>query len=180
MISDSARRIDSQDDRTIAGVLEGAYLQADHLIARLKQFLKTTGQPIVSLDLASTPLKWILPTGFLLLALSIAACDGQRQRLMTEHYPSYPDSVRRSIDKGNILRGMTEDQVYLALGSPVCKKSVDDEGRSVTVWLYPPIGRDACVTSAFRVYFEQGAVTTWDYFKTPTRYTDPAGGVSAY
>jgi len=122
----------------------------------------------------------ICPCCFLLLALTIAACDGQRQRLMTEHYSSYPESVRRSIDKGNILRGMTEDQVYLALGSPVCKKSVDDEGRSVTVWLYPPIGRDACVTSAFRVYFEQGAVTTWDYFKIPTRYTDPAGGVPAY
>jgi hypothetical protein len=50
----------------------------------------------------------------------------------------------------------------------------------VTVWLYPPIGRDACVTSAFRVYFEEGVVTTWDRFTTPTRYTDPAGGMPAY
>jgi hypothetical protein len=62
---------------------------------------------------------------------------------------------------------MNQDQVYLALGSPVCKKDVDDEGRMVTVWLYPPIGRDACVTSAFRVYFEEGVVTTWDRFTTP-------------
>lgn len=99
---------------------------------------------------------------------------------MADHYPSYPEGVRWAIDKGNILRGMTEDQVFLALGSPVCMKDVVDEGRTVKVWLYPPIGRDACVTSAFRVYFEQGAVTTWDRYTTPARYTDPAGGVSLY
>ena len=115
-----------------------------------------------------------------LFAMVLPACDGQRQRLMTEQYPAYPDGVRWAIDRGTVLRGMSEDQVYLALGSPVCRKTVEDEGRPVTVWLYPPIGRDACVTSSFRVYFEQGAVTTWDYFKTPPRYTDPAGGVPLY
>lgn len=133
--------------------------------------------------LLSLPGRFLTPSlcpCLLLLTILASACDGQRQRLMAEQYPSYPEGVRRSIDKGNILRGMTEDQVYLALGSPVCKKNVDDEGRSVTVWLYPPIGRDACMTSDFRVYFEQGAVTTWDHFKIPTRYTDPAGGLPAY
>ena len=116
----------------------------------------------------------------IILTVSLSSCDGQRSRLMTEQYPSYPEGVRWAIDKGNILRGMTEDQVYLALGTPVCKKDVEDEGRTVTVWLYPPIGRNACITSAFRVYFEQGAVTTWDRYTTPTRYTDPVGGVPIY
>ncbi|MBS0172082.1 MAG: hypothetical protein JSR62_17185 [Nitrospira sp.] len=122
----------------------------------------------------------VLLTGLFVLAAGISGCDLEHRRLMKEQYPLYPDSVRWSIDRGNILRGMTEDQVYLALGSPVCKKDVVDEGRTVTVWLYPPIGRNACVTSAFRVYFEQGAVTTWDRYTTPTRYTDPAGGVPLY
>ncbi len=125
-------------------------------------------------------LRLVLSNGLFLVAMALPGCDTERHRLLTQEYPSYPEGVRWAIDKGNILRGMTEDQVYLALGSPVCKKDVVDEGRTVTVWLYPPIGRNACITSAFRVYFERGAVTTWDRYSTPTRYTDPVGGVPVY
>ncbi|MDL1888662.1 hypothetical protein FBQ96_03595 [Nitrospirales bacterium NOB] len=119
----------------------------------------------------------LLYGSLILVATAVSGCDGDRHRLMTDLYPSYPEGVRWAIDHGKILRGMTQDQVYLAMGAPVCKKEQERAGKLLQVWLYPPIGRDACVTSAFRVYFEEGLVTTWDRFTTPTRYTDPAGGV---
>ena len=110
----------------------------------------------------------------------LSGCDLERSRLMKDEYPSYSDGMRRIIDQGAVMRGMTQDQVYLALGSPVCKKQVQDQGRRMEAWLYPPIGRDACITADFRVYFENGVVTTWDHFTVPTRYTDPAAGTASY
>ena len=128
------------------------------------------------METAVPPLRFILLTSLVLVATGLTGCDSERSRLLKDEYPSYPDGVRRTIDRGTIMRGMTKDQVYLALGSPVCKTEIRDQGRVVQVWLYPPIGRDACITADFRVYFEDGAVTTWDHFTTPTRYTDPSGG----
>jgi outer membrane protein assembly factor BamE len=61
---------------------------------------------------------------------------------------------------------MDHDQVFLALGEPVCKKTIEFEGRPVEVWLFPPAGRDPCVSPDLRVYFENGVVTGWQDFKT--------------
>lgn len=127
------------------------------------------GSPLVSL-------RDVLPAGLFVLAAGLSGCDLEHHRLMKEQYPSYPEGIRRSIDRGNILRGMNQDQVYLALGPPVCKKEIEEQGTLLQVWLYPPIGRDACITADFRVYFEDGVVVTWDRFKKPARYTDPPGG----
>ncbi len=120
--------------------------------------------------------RFILLTSLCWAAAVLSGCDSERSRLLKEQYPSYSEGVRRTINRGTILRGMKQDQVYLALGSPVCRTQIQDEGRPVQVWLYPPIGRDACITADFRVYFEEGVVTTWDHFTKPTRYTDPPGG----
>jgi hypothetical protein len=111
-----------------------------------------------------------------LMLATVWGCDAERQRLLETEYPSYPEHVRQVIAKESIMRGMTENQVYLSLGSPVCKKEIELQGRPVRVWLYPPIGRDACVTADFRVYFENGVVTTWDHFMKATRFTNPQGG----
>src|SRR5512145_1960804 len=67
------------------------------------------------------------------LILSGSGCDMERRRLMKEEYPSYPERIRRAIDRNSVMRGMTEEQVYLALGSPVCKKDIQREGRPVRV-----------------------------------------------
>lgn len=132
------------------------------------------------METAVPPLRFILLTSLVLVAAVLWGCDSERSRLLRDNYPSYSEGVRRSIDGGTIMRGMNQDQVYLALGSPVCKTEIQDQGRPVQVWLYPPIGRDACITADFRVYFEEGRVTTWDRFKKPARYTDPSGGSPAY
>ncbi len=121
-------------------------------------------------------MRLLLLNSLFLFATVLTGCDSERRRLMTEEYASYPQGVQRAIDRGQIIRGMNQDQVYLALGTPVCKTEIQDQGKPVQVWLYPPIGRDACITAEFRVYFEKGVVTTWDRFTKPTRYTDPPGG----
>lgn len=100
----------------------------------------------------------ILACGLLLLT---ACADKEHERLMREKYPTSPELVKRAIDRGYPMRDMDHDQVRLALGEPVCKKTITYEGRPVEVWLFPPAGRDPCVTPDFRVYFENGVVTGW-------------------
>ena len=64
-----------------------------------------------------SPLRAILRNSILLLAVALSGCDTERHRLMTDHYPSYPEGMRWAIDRGKILRGMNQDQVYLALAA---------------------------------------------------------------
>ena len=58
-----------------------------------------------------SPLRAILRNSILLLAVALSGCDTERHRLMTDHYPSYPDGVRWAIDRGKILRGMNQDRL---------------------------------------------------------------------
>lgn len=92
-------------------------------------------------------------------------CEGERDRLMKEKYPSYSDTIKHAINRGYVIREMNQDQVHLALGEPVCKKTIDHKGDPVEVWLFPPGGRDPCTTAEFRVYFENGLVTGWEDLK---------------
>jgi outer membrane protein assembly factor BamE len=107
----------------------------------------------------------------LLTLLLPAACDAERSRLMREKYPSYPEAIKRAIDRNYLINGMDHDQVLLAMGHPICKKTITHQGRPVEVWLYPPGGKNPCNTAEFRVYFEQGAVTSWQAVRIP-----PEGG----
>lgn len=116
----------------------------------------------------------------LLAVLGLLGCASERDRLMREKYPTYPESIQHAIDKGYLIRGMDHDQVYLALGETICRKTIEHEGRPVEVWLFAPGGRDPCKTAEFRVYFEQGAVTRWDRFTGETRMTTPLGFVDPY
>ena len=103
----------------------------------------------------------------LLCVILQSACAGsaEHNRLMHEKYPTYPESIKRAIDRGYPMREMDHDQLFLALGEPVCKKTISFDGRPVEVWLFPPAGRDPCVSPDFRVYFEHGLVTGWQDFR---------------
>ncbi|MEW6248043.1 MAG: hypothetical protein AB1555_15195 [Nitrospirota bacterium] len=98
----------------------------------------------------------------------VSACDTTRERLMNERYPAYPETIKRAIDRGFLINGMDHDQVFLTLGEPVCKKTIQHNGRPVEVWLYPPSGKNPCTTAEFRVYFEAGGVTGWQAVKVPS------------
>jgi len=105
--------------------------------------------------------------------LSLAGCANEHDRLMREKYPSYPDIIKHAIDRGYPIGGMDYDQVRLALGEPVCKKTIEFESRPVEVWLFPPGGRDPCVTPDFRVYFENGLVTGWKDLRAEPLHSVP-------
>lgn len=107
---------------------------------------------------------WRWGLAFCLLTVACAG-SAEHDRLMREKYPTYPELVKRAIDRGYPMRDMDQDQIYLALGEPVCKRIIDFEGRKIEVWLFPPAGRDPCTTPEFRVYFEEGVVTGWVDFK---------------
>jgi outer membrane protein assembly factor BamE len=80
---------------------------------------------------------------------------------MRESYPSYPIAIRQAIDRGGLIRGMTHEQVFLALGEPLCKKTIQPNEKPIEVWHYPPGGRDPCLHADTRVYFEDGVVSGW-------------------
>jgi outer membrane protein assembly factor BamE len=80
---------------------------------------------------------------------------------MTARYPSYPPAIQHVIDRHSVMRGMTQEQVYLSLGKPMCKKTVQDGGTLTEVWLYPPAGRTPCLDAETRVFFQEGVVTGW-------------------
>jgi outer membrane protein assembly factor BamE len=111
----------------------------------------------------------------LLTVFGLVGCSSGRDRLMRDKYPTYPESIQHAIDRGYLVRGMDHDQVYLALGETICRKTIEHKGRPVEVWLFAPGGRDPCKTAEFRVYFEHGTVTGWDTFTGATRMTVPPG-----
>ncbi|MDE3036205.1 MAG: hypothetical protein KGJ14_09560, partial [Nitrospirota bacterium] len=97
-----------------------------------------------------------------LMLFWLVGCETERDRLMRDKYPAYSDNIKRAIDENYLLTGMDQDQVYLTLGPAMCKTQVQRKGKLVEVWLYPPGGRDPCVTAKHRVYFDRGRVTEWE------------------
>lgn len=97
--------------------------------------------------------------------LLLVGCESERDRLMRDKYPAYPGNIKHAIDHDYVIQGMDQEQVYLAIGNPICKKTITYQHRHVEVWAYPPGGDDPCSTAEYRVYFENGVVTEWKEFR---------------
>ncbi len=106
----------------------------------------------------------------ILLLFSIGCGLAQRQALMRDKYPYYPDHIKQAINGRYIVEGMNQEQVYLAIGITLCKSSSYYKGRYAEVWSYQPEpftgkpsgGTFDCLQARQRVYFENGRVVGWD------------------
>jgi len=100
----------------------------------------------------------------LVLAFSLiwGCADQERERLMKEKYPAYPQDIKLAVDGGYLLVGMDRDQVFLVLGAPMCKKTIEHKGKPAEAWLYPPGGQEPCRTAQHRLYFEEGRLLEWE------------------
>jgi hypothetical protein len=106
------------------------------------------------------------------IAIAVLTSCGymQRQKLMEEKYPKYPDEIKRAIDGGYLIEGMNKEQVYLALGTTLCVSSTTQSQIRVELWSYQPEifsnkptdGTFECHKASMRVYFVNGVVTRWD------------------
>lgn len=106
----------------------------------------------------------------LLLIFSLAGCGGQRQALMKDKFPYYPPHIQHAINNNRVVEGMDQEQVYLSLGTTLCKSTSYYRGTQVEVWAYEPNaftgkpldGTYNCYRARQRVYFERGSVVGWD------------------
>lgn len=108
---------------------------------------------------------------FILVIIFLSGCGiVQRQALMRDRYPYYPDHIKTAIDGKYIVEGMNQEQVYLAIGATLCKSSSYYKGGHTEVWLYqanPFTGKPAggtydCLRATIHIYFENGKVVGWD------------------
>ncbi|MCL5024743.1 MAG: DUF2845 domain-containing protein [Nitrospirae bacterium] len=103
---------------------------------------------------------YVLP--LVLVFLTLTACS-TAVRYSQEEIKDYPQPIQDAIMKGNVMVGMTTQQVRYAWGPPnvVNVLAPTQEGRSREEWIYSTIG----VFMQRRLIFVDGKV--WDIFPEP-------------
>jgi hypothetical protein len=71
----------------------------------------------------------------LLVGLAACAADSAKQ-VGREKYAAYPENIRKAIDKGAVLKGMTQEQVVLAVGRTGCTDTRTIGGKYYDSWTY--------------------------------------------
>ncbi len=107
----------------------------------------------------------------LAVLLFLAGCGYlQRQAIIREKFPHYPESIKRAIEEKRIVERMSQEQVFLALGVTLCRTNGYYNDRAVEIWAYEPdfasgqpvAGTFRCSKATQRVYFENGLVVGWE------------------
>ena len=115
---------------------------------------------------------WVRDGVLVLILICLGGCsaaESQRQALMREKYPSYPEHIKQAIDSGTLVKGMTQEQVLLAIGRTPCVNSRSLKGKIYDSWAYkldPATGKlivpERCHEGRQAVVFENGYLTEWD------------------
>ena len=118
----------------------------------------------------------------ILVAIGLNGCaDTLKESLMHDEYPSYSNTIKSAINKGQLLEGMTENQVYLAMSNQSiysfkCVQS-DTHYKDVDsiIWSYKTIKSayeeaayygnsgyaNNCAFNTFYICFTNGKVVGW-------------------
>ena len=111
-----------------------------------------------------------------LAILSLSACDYRKRQLMENEYPFYSEHIKQAIKEHRLIIGMTEDQVYLALGPTFCVSTGNYNGMRVKVLGYtwnplnalssgtPIMGTTNWLDAKYRVFLRDGSVVGWENF----------------
>lgn len=74
---------------------------------------------------------------FLTLILAgLAGCAADDRAVTREKYATYPEHIRKAIDKGAVLKGMTQEQVLLSVGQTRCIDARSIGGKEFDSWTY--------------------------------------------
>jgi len=100
-----------------------------------------------------------------LIVAGVVGCseDSPQQRSRAK-YATYPENIRKAIDNGDVLKGMTQEQVILAIGETQCVDSRTFGGVVFENWMYEAnantkkLSRPKRCGPGYQIMFEDGYV----------------------
>lgn len=87
--------------------------------------------------------------------------EQERQTLLQNYFSSNPDlkiGIKDAMERGTIVRGMTERQVWLSIGYPYRKNTTVGAYGTHEQWVYRP---KSFLDRTRYLYFENGILDSW-------------------
>jgi hypothetical protein len=96
----------------------------------------------------------------------MGCAETERETLMKEKFSSYSEPIKQAITDGRVVKGMNQEQVYLAIGTTPCRDKRRMQGVMHETWMYNvestgsrPVPAKDCARANYHVMFEEGRVT---------------------